>query len=286
MFGIAYRMLGSGSDAEDIVQQAYLRWHSADKDGIRRPSAWLAKVVTNLALSHVDSARVRRERYVGAWLPEPLLTSNRMNDPADSVEMNESLTFGMLILLDRLTPQERAVFVLREALAYSHRDIADAIQITEEHARQLLHRARRRVQEAGQNRLRHPHHGERLVAKQFLEALRRADADELQRLLAPDVSSTADGGGKVNAARKTVRGRTKVLRYLLGILTHPQAAVVKQMEIAEVNGQPGLLVHSDQLIAVALPLTRGQQVEGLFIQVNPDKLTFLSRQLDAGAHSV
>lgn len=280
MFGVAYRMVGSASDAEDIVQEAYLRWQGADLGRIREPVAWLTKVVTNLALTHLASARVRRERYVGAWLPEPLLTPHAVLDPAETAEQRESLTLGVLILLDRLSPQERAVFVLREALAYSHREIADVLEIQEGHSRQLLRRARAHVPgPKDQTRAQSPTTSRHIVER-FVEALGSGDADALERLLAEDVTSTADGGGRVAAARRPILGRAKVLQYLLGLRVHPKAASVERMEVVDVNGQPGVLVtaNTGAVVSVVLPEVDGGRVHEVLLIVNPEKLAFVSRQ--------
>lgn len=281
MFGVAYRMVGTASDAEDIVQEAYLRWQRADRGRIREPAAWLAKVVVNLALTHLASARIRRERYVGAWLPEPLLTPDPRLGPAEAAEQRESLALGVLIVLERLTPPERAVYVLREALAYSHREIADVLEITEEYSRQLLRRAREHMRDSSdKTRMNTPEANTRVVVERFVDALRNGDAGTLELLLSKDVTSTADGGGKVAAARRPVMGRSKVLRYLLGLRVHPKAAGVEQMDVVELNGQPGVLVigTSGSAISVVVPRVNGNQIHEVLLIVNPDKLAHLDRE--------
>ncbi|GAA1546697.1 RNA polymerase sigma factor SigJ [Brevibacterium picturae] len=281
MFGVAYRMVGTVSDAEDIVQEAYLRWQKADRGRIREPAAWLTKVIVNLALTHLASARIRRERYVGAWLPEPLLTPDPRLGPAEAAEQRESLALGVLIVLERLTPPERAVYVLREALAYSHREIADVLEITEEYSRQLLRRAREHMRDSsGKARMNTPEANTRVVVERFVEALRNGDAGTLEHLLSKDVTSTADGGGKVTAARRPVLGRSKVLRYLLGLRVHPKAVGVEQMDVVELNGQPGVLVigTSGSAISVVVPRVNGNQIHEVLLIVNPDKLAYLDRE--------
>lgn len=271
MFGLAYRMLGSAAEAEDVVQDAFLRWHAADQDVIETPAAWLTKVVTNLCLTRLSSARVRRERYVGPWLPEPVPTADGALGPLETVEQRELVSMGVLVVLERLTPPERAVFVLREAFGHQHRDIARILDVDETYSRQLHRRARQRVSE---ERKRFPadrgRHEE--IVRRFLAATVEGDVAGLEAILAEDVVSWADGGGKSTAARRPVAGRDKVLRYLLGLRQRPEFAVVTT-EIAEVNGQPAVLMRmAGTVAAVFLPETDGERVTGLMVVVNPDKL--------------
>jgi RNA polymerase sigma factor (sigma-70 family) len=206
MFGLAYRLLGSAQEAEDVVQDTFLRWHRADRAAIAVPSAWLAKVVTNLCLNRLASARVQRERYVGPWLPEPVLTSDGTLGPLDTAEQRDSVSLALLVLLERLTPTERAVFVLREAFGYSHREIAQILELSEINCRQLARRARRRLAEPRPRFRPEPRQWHRLVER-FLLAAREGDLRSLQQLLAAEVTAWADGGGKVTAARRPVVAR-------------------------------------------------------------------------------
>ncbi|MET9358797.1 RNA polymerase sigma factor SigJ [Streptomyces sp. NPDC006617] len=214
LFGIAYRMLGSAHEAGDAVQDAWPRFASADRAGIEQPGAWLARVVTNLCLTRLTSARARRESYVGTWLPEPVVTADGTLGPLESAEQRDAVSTALLLLLERLTPTERAVYVLREAFAYGYREIAGVLDLGEANCRQLHRRAVRRVGEPGSRFEPVPGRRERLVAS-FLTAAREGDLAGLEKLLAEDVTWWSDGGGKVSAARRPVEGRDKVLRFVV-----------------------------------------------------------------------
>ncbi len=280
LFGLAYRMLGEASEAEDVVQDAYLRWAGAAHADIVDAPAWLTKVVTNLCLNRLTSARARRETYIGAWLPEPVLTADGELGPLESVEQRDSVSLALLTLMERLTPTERAVFVLREAFAYSHRQIAEFLDVSEVNSRQLLGRAQQRI---GDLRPRfEPDRAQwRRFVERFLAAARGGDAAALRELLTADVTSTADGGGKVGAARRTVVGRDRVARYLAGALSRLAPAGL-EVFLAEVNAGPAVLgFERGELRGVlALEIVDGQ-VRALHIVANPDKLIYISRQFAA-----
>ncbi|WAZ20380.1 RNA polymerase sigma-70 factor [Streptomyces cinnabarinus] len=277
LFGLAYRMLGSAQEAEDAVQDAYLRFSAADRTEIARPSAWLAKVVTNLCLSRLTSARARREEYVGEWLPEPVLTSDGALGPLESAEQRESVSLAMLVLLERLTPTERAVFVLREAFAYGHREISEALELTEANCRQLYRRAVRRVGEPESRFEAEPERREELV-ESFITAAREGDVVALEKLLAADVIWTGDGGGKVSAARRPIEGRDHVSRFLVGSRRTFLAGV--EFSAVEVNGATGMAAWSDSaLISVVAFETRDGVITHARAVVNPEKLEFVRRQL-------
>jgi len=212
LFGIAYRMLGTAAEAEDIVQDAWLRWQAVE-DAVDNPAAYLATITTRLALTELDSARHRRETYIGPWLPEPVDTST---DPLLGAERAEALSVGVLLLLERLTPAERAAYVLREAFAYSFRDIAAVLEIGEANARQLATRARARIDEQ-RSRPVSSEHRDRLLAA-FISAAQSGDLNGLELVLAADARTLSDGGGVVSAARKPVVGRIRVAQFLLGVL--------------------------------------------------------------------
>ncbi|SDO64386.1 RNA polymerase sigma-70 factor, ECF subfamily [Streptomyces sp. cf386] len=277
LFGLAYRMLGSAEEAEDTVQDAYLRFSGADRGAIEHPAAWLAKVVTNLCLNRLTSARVRRERYVGPWLPEPVVTSDGTLGPLESAERRDAVSMAMLVLLERLTPTERAVYVLREAFAYGHREIAAVLELTEANCRQLYRRAVRRVGEPGARFEPTPERQEELVAS-FVAAAREGDLARLEKLLAADVTWSSDGGGKVSAALRPVEGREKVSRFLLGLFQ--RFAQGLDFATAEINGGPGVAVWAGGTLlgVVAFELRDGLVVHARAV-VNPDKLTFAGRQL-------
>jgi RNA polymerase sigma-70 factor (TIGR02957 family) len=281
LFGLAYRLLGSAADAEDVIQDTYVRWSGADQAAIVAPPVWLAKVATNLCLNRLASARVHREVYIGPWLPEPVLTSDGTLGPMESAAQRDSVSLALLVLLERLTPAERAVFVLREAFGYGHRDIAAILGLSEPNCRQLHRRARQRLS-AATSRF-HPDRGRwRNLVDRFLAAARDGDLLGLERLLAADVTAWADGGGKVVAARRPVRGRGRVARYLAGITSRFSAGV--QISVAEVNGAPAVLgTRAGTLVGVLVLEVSGDQITAVRVVSNPDKLGFASRQV-AGCH--
>lgn len=277
LFGLAYRMLGSAHEAEDAVQDAYLRFSGADRTAIQHPAAWLAKVVTHLCLNRLTSARARREQYVGDWLPEPVVTSDGTLGPLESAEQRDAVSMAVLVLLERLTPTERAVYVLREAFAYGHREIAEALDLTEANCRQLYRRAVRRVGEPRSRFEPAPERQEELV-ESFVAAARSGDLAGLEKLLAADVTWTSDGGGKVSAARRPVEGRDKVLRLLLGLVQRFAAGV--DFTVTEINGAPALATWAGGTLlgVIAFDLRAGLIVHARAV-VNPDKLRFAGRQL-------
>jgi RNA polymerase sigma-70 factor (TIGR02957 family) len=279
MFGIAYRMLGSATEADEVLQDAWLRWHGVDVRSVQEPAAFLAKTVTNLCLNQLTSARARRELYVGEWLPEPVLTGSKLEDlgPLDEVAQRESVSFALLTVLEKLPPAERAAYVLREAFAYSHREVADLIGTTEANARQLHSRARKRVATDRQPQLVDPGHWRALVER-FLAAAQLGDIGGLEAMLAADVVSRADGGGKVNSARKPVVGRDRVARYLVGVLERFGAGILPYF--AQANGQPALVaIGPDGLRAVIFLGFDGEQLSTLDLAMNPDKLGRAEDQL-------
>ncbi|MCI3277398.1 RNA polymerase sigma-70 factor [Streptomyces cylindrosporus] len=277
LFGLAYRLLGSAEEAEDAVQDAYLRFSSADRAHIEHPAAWLAKVVTNLCLSRLTSARARRERYVGEWLPEPVVTSDGALGPMESAEQREAVSMAMLVLLERLTPTERAVYVLREAFGYGHREIAGVLDLAEANSRQLYRRAVQRVGE-GRPRFEPAPERQRELVASFLTAARDGDLAGLEKVLAADVTWTSDGGGKVSAARRAVHGRDKVGRLTLGGAERFAAGLT--FTPAEINGEPGLAAWAgDTLFGTVAFEVRDGLISHVRSVLNPDKLDFVRRQL-------
>jgi RNA polymerase sigma-70 factor (TIGR02957 family) len=277
LFGLAYRMLGSAADAEDVLQDAWLRWQGVDRDRVADPAAFLARTVTNLCLTALTSARARREVYVGPWLPEPVVTGAAAElGPLEDAVQRESVSFAVLTLLERLSPAERAAYVLREAFAYSPREVAALLDTTEANARQLHARARRHVA-TDRNRPVDPEQWRSLVTR-FLGAARDGDVAALEAMLADDVVSRADGGGVVNAARQPVRGRDRVARYVAGVFRLFTTGLTAGF--AEVNGEPALVAtDAGGLRAVWFLATDGERVTGLDLVVNPEKLGFAGRQL-------
>ncbi|OIV35633.1 RNA polymerase subunit sigma-70 [Mangrovactinospora gilvigrisea] len=285
---IAYRLLGSAGDAEDVVQEAFLRWHAADRARIEVPEAWLTKVLTNLCLTLLGSARVRREAYVGEWLPEPVLDGDRMLGPADTAEQRESVSLAMLMLLERLTPKERVVYVLREAFGYPHREIAEMIGIGEANCQQVYRRARLHVADG------HAARGAavdeaaaRRIAEEFLAAALSGETEPLVALLAADAVGVADGGGRMPARRSPIVGAGDIARYLYRLFL-PSAA--KRALVGEapalfgaiVNGGPAVVAEAGGRVVGVMALEVGPGgVEALQIQVNPEKLGRFARAWQA-----
>ncbi|NJP31808.1 RNA polymerase sigma-70 factor [Micromonospora thermarum] len=266
LFGIAYRMLGTVQDAEDIVQDTWLRWQHTDRSAVRDATAFLVTATTRLALNAATSARARRESYVGPWLPEPVQTSV---DPATRAEQGEALGLAVLLLLQRLTPTERAVYVLREAFDYPFRQIAEVLDITEAYARQLGRRARTHLAEERHTPVAPADHGRLLHA--FLAAARSGDLGQLEKLLANDVVSYADGGGMVSAARVPVTGRATVARYLVGLMTKFGRDV--SLDVVESNGQEAVLVRrAGSLVALCAIDASSEGIGQVLIILNPAKL--------------
>ncbi len=285
MFAIAYRMLGTASDAEEIVHDAWLRWSRLDGRDVADPGADVARVVTNLCLNALESARAQRDVYVGPWLPEPVLTASAFDGPAalsgilgplDIAAQRESVSLTLLMLLERLTPPERAAYVLREAFEYSHREVAELLGTTEVNARELHARARRHA--AGPHAAPvEPERWRRLV-DQFIAAVREGDRAGVEALLVTDVVLRADGGGVVSAARRPVVGRSHVARYLLGVVRRFGAGV--EPFIAQVNGELGVVaLAGDEIAAVIFIHADREHTTGLDMVVNPHKLAFAQGQL-------
>jgi RNA polymerase sigma-70 factor (TIGR02957 family) len=275
MFSIAYRMLGSVAEAEDITQEAFLRMHR-DATTARSPEAYAATVTTRLAIDHLRSARVRRERYVGSWLPEPLVATGVELDPAARAELADSLSLAFLAVLERLTPVERAVFLLREVFEYGYDEIGPIVGKTPQNCRQILVRARAHVDEARPRFAVSPQQRD-VLAERFFAACRDGDVAGLERLLAEDVKFYGDGGGKAPAVRKPVTGRLQVARFLLGLVRQARTHRLT-IEPVPVNGQPGARVRDEQgrtLSVFALDIA-GDHIRAVHNVLNPDKLRHLS----------
>jgi RNA polymerase sigma-70 factor (ECF subfamily) len=280
LFSIAYRMLGSASEAEDIVQDAFLRFHQAAKEQkIDNPKAYLAQITTRLSIDHLRSARVRRETYTGTWLPEPLLTE-QVPDAAQHAETADSLSMAFLVLLESLSPVERAVFLLRGVFDYPYDDIAETISKSEDNTRQLAVRARRHVEER-KPRFEADKKARDELAGKFWAAAQDGDTDGLLKLLADDVVFYGDGGGKGPAIAKPLYGREKVLRFVLRLM-----GLIDRMDIvlepAEVNGEPGAISRApDGSIASVLSMQIADgQIVSMRSVVNPDKLAHLGPVAD------
>ncbi|WP_433610517.1 RNA polymerase sigma-70 factor [Dactylosporangium sp. CA-139114] len=274
---IAYRMLGSAAEAEDVVQETYLRWQAADPERIEVPEAWLTKVLTNLCLNQLTSARARRETYVGQWLPEPLLAGDPMLGPADTAEQRESVSFAVLTLMERLSPNERAVYVLREAFDYPHREIAGLLDISEAASQQIFHRAKQHVAE-GRARTEVDAAAARRIVEEFLAAAANGRTEPLVKLLTADAVSIGDGGGKVPARAKAFEGAVAVAKFVWGLFrpgAGKRAAVGGTPEVyaATANGDPAVVgVLNGRVVGVMCLQVTEDGIAALLNQVNPDKL--------------
>jgi RNA polymerase sigma-70 factor, ECF subfamily len=276
LFSIAYRMVGSVSEAEDLVQEAFLRYHRASREGaaIESPKAYLSAVTSRLAIDHLRSARVRRERYVGEWLPEPLLTDPKA-DPAQQAGERDSLSLAFLVLLERLSPVERAVFLLHEVFGYGYAEIAGVVGKSEDNSRQIGARARRHVEER-RPRFEASRRQRDELARRFFAVMEQGDTEGLVDLLAADAVMHGDGGGKAPAIAGPLRGAQRVARFLLG-LTRQAEALGLRLRPAEINGQPGALASDRQgrllgVLCIDIADGRVQTVRSI---VNPDKLRHL-----------
>ena len=268
LFSLAYRMLGSIADAEDIVQDAYLRWQRAAPAEVESPRNYLCTVTTRLCINQLRSARARREEYVGPWLPEPLL-SPLEEDPLERMQLAESLSTAFLLMLERLSETERAVFLLREVFSFDYAEVAQIVGRTAVATRQNAKRARDKLR-GGAARFTTSREDAERLAHRFVEACARGDMASLFDILAEDVVSWSDGGGKAAAARKLVRGRERVARLFVGLFRKWPDATIR---FAHVNGLPGLVARTNdgRLAVISFAFANGR-IEGVFAVVNPEKL--------------
>ncbi|MEJ7839260.1 MAG: RNA polymerase sigma-70 factor [Thermomicrobiales bacterium] len=277
LFSIAYRLLGSASEAEDIVQDAWLKVHSVPAETIASLKGYLATMVTRQALDQLRSARHRREVYVGQWLPEPVPTGDLVSDPPAEVEREDDLSLGFMILLERLTPEERAAYVLREAFDYPYGDIAEVLQKTAPAVRQLAHRARQHV-ESGRRRFEVSSEEQVQLAESFLVAARTGDLGQLRKMLAESVVSVSDGGAELTAARRPIEGLDRVSRFIAGGSSKWWTDV--EMTFGDINGErAGLFWRGGELGLIMVPEIGDDHVQSLRVILNPDKLAYLKSRL-------
>ncbi len=279
LFSIAYRMLGSAAEAEDIVQDAYLRYRAAAIDEIRSLKSYLSAIVTRLCLDHLKSAQVAREQYIGPWLPEPIIANDANNvslTPMQTTEQLESISIAFLALLECLTPQERAVWLLYEVFEYSYAEIAEIIDKSEANCRQLLHRAKDRIRER-RPRFEPSKEARQRLTDSFVAACQNGDLAMLTEILAQDVTLWSDGGGKATAALRPIYGQNNVLRFLLGVISKAGDSLNINQEM--VNCAPAILVwKGETLINVVTFEMADDRIYGMRLIVNPDKLKFITDQ--------
>ncbi|WP_415972338.1 RNA polymerase sigma-70 factor [Rhodococcus sp. 077-4] len=271
LFGVAYRMLGSAAEAEDVVQDAWLKWQATDRTSVRSSIAFLTTVTTRLSINVTQSARVRRESYVGPWLPEPIDTRA---DPALGAENDAAIELAVLVVLERIPARERAAYVLREAFDYPYGQIADILETTDANARQLVTRARKHLADTRREPVDSQDHRRLLDA--FLAAAQQGDLESLERILAQDVVSLSDGGGKVDtAARIPVAGRTRVAAFVAAFSSH--FWVGAETRFAEVNGKAVVLITRDSVVTTMLTIDASENgIEQVLWVMNPEKLAALS----------
>lgn len=277
LFGVAYRMLGTVVDAEDILQDAYVRWARLDRSkraGIMDATAYLVRLVTRLCIDHRRSAHARRMEYVGPWLPEPLLgtaADGLTVDPRVPQDVTDDLSVAFMVMLERLSAVERAVFLLRESFDFSYREIGPVVEKSEQNCRQIHRRATQRLQQDGRSPGPPDRDGHDRLVRRFLEATRSGEVDSLLSVLADDVVSYADGGGKVAAARMPVEGATRVAAYLAGLIR--VAGHRWELRLGTVNGESVVLTYSSGVLHNVVAIqAEGDRVRRIFIIVNPDKI--------------
>lgn len=272
LFGVAYRMLGSVAEAEDVVQDAWIRWQGTDRSEVAKPHAFLTTMVTRLAINVLQSARARRETYIGPWLPEPVDTSQ---DPTLGAERAEALELAVLVLLERLTPTERAAYVLREAFGYGYGEIADVIQVSQVAARQLVSRARKHLATGKRNTVGTTE--QRRLLDAFVAAARAGDVEKLERLLADDVVSSSDGGGVVrNVSRFPVSGRSTVAKFVRAFAQRLWSGV--EARPIDVNGEAAIALDRDgDTFAVMAVAASERGIDEILWIMNPAKLAPLGR---------
>ena len=272
--GIAYRMLGSVAEAEEVVQDAWLRWHEADKASLASAEAWLVTVVTRLSIDRLRAAKVQREHYIGAWMPEPTLTESP-DTPEESLERADDISVAFLAVLERLAPEARAAFLMREVFDADYDEVALTLGKSEAACRQLVHRAKAQVQEA-RPRYPVPRETHQRLLRAFADAAARGSLQDLKALMADEAELIGDGGGKVQTFSKVLRGSQRLAQLYFSLWRRMGAAV--RMELAEINGEPGLLRFVDGALESAQTFEiEGERIVRIRVQRNPDKLARIAR---------
>jgi RNA polymerase sigma-70 factor (ECF subfamily) len=269
LFGLAYRMLGSRADAEDVVQETYVRWHQVAPGSVENPEAWLVTTTSRLAIDRLRRLKTEREAYVGPWLPEPIVTAAT---PDRNLDLAADLSIAFLTLLERLAPEERAAFLLHEVFDVGYREIAAVIERSEAACRQVVHRARERVRDE-RKRFDATEATKAALLQQFMDAMEARDEQALLSLFTPDATWTADGGGKVGAAPLPIVGADRIARLVIG-LREKFWAPNRAVEVAAVNGETGLCIRDgNRLVATMSIATDGGRIVAVYAVVNPDKLS-------------
>jgi RNA polymerase sigma-70 factor (ECF subfamily) len=281
LLNLAYRMLGEMAAAEDVVQEAWVRWHGANASDIRNPRAWLSAVTVRLALDALRKLRARRETYVGPWLPEPILPDDirafAADRPAEKAELASDLSLALLHVLERLAPEERAAFILHDAFDCDYAEIASVLGKSEVACRQLVSRARERVK-AGRPRFAASKEAHRDLLLRFAQAVASPDLRDVTALLAPNAVAYSDGGGRVPAALKPIYGAEKIGRFVMGLRRKFYANAAIDVQMVEVNGEPGLELSVDEtFLGIVTIESDSQQITGVYILRNPDKLARFRR---------
>jgi RNA polymerase sigma-70 factor (ECF subfamily) len=276
LLNIAYRMLGEMSAAEDVVQEAWLRWQRSDRDDIRDPRAWLSAVTVRLSLDALRAIRTRRESYVGPWLPEPILPDDTRafaaDAPAARAELASDLSLALLHVLERLSPEERAALILHDAFDCGYDEIAATLGKNENACRKLVSRARERVR-MDRPRFAVSNEQHRDLLMRFAQASATANGEEMRALLAPAAIAYTDGGGRVAAALNPIYGADKITRFFMGLARKFYSNVALDIEAKEINGKPGIFLRAGSLFAAVTIESDGEHITAIYVQRNPDKLT-------------
>lgn len=272
LFAIAYRMLGTIMDAEDMVQDTFLKWQTVSKSQVRSVKSYLTTIITRLCIDRLRSAQVQREQYIGPWLPEPIVTDPSA-DPNHQVELADSLTMAFLVMLERLSPVERAVFLLREIFDYDYDEIGAIVEKSDVNCRQIARRARQQVTKP-RSRFSSPPEQHHQLTLKFMQACHQGEMEGLLQFLADDITLWSDGGGQVVAALKPIHGSVKVSRFLHSIQRYQsKLGLSPNLKIVQVNGQPGIQFSiAGQVDTIAILETTGQQIISIFFIRNPQKL--------------
>lgn len=276
LFRLAYSMLGRIAPAEDAVQEAYIRWQKQNIEQIKSPKAFLSTVVSRICLDEIKSARSRREQYIGPNLPEPFLSADS-ETPEEKMELTESLSMAMLVVLDQLTPVQRAVFILREVFDYDYASVAKMIDKSESHCRKIAQRARDQIHDNKPQFERNSVEQHKLV-KTFIEAVQQGDLSEIESMLADEAILYSDGGGKVTAARKPVAGADKIAKFLVGIQKKGLKDADWWIEFKDINGEPGMIIWFEgEIYNVWTFHVENREIQSIYVVLNPDKLVHLKK---------